>query len=338
MTINHIEERVTANYNAHVCIPPAHLAVEDFLLPRKWPAYRFMSPMQATMLFIKTYKNSYKQAVKAHIDRDIADRMTPKSTLKTSSNNAHFTQVWIARQLADSVGLPYDVYLNFCFYFATRVKRRFLPQPNQLVFTDKSERAWFMRMHKAWGENERKLALDRMDVMPEYFIDNDHGLPAQKAFRENLLELGNNSYTHFPTFIGKRVVSLRQLTADQCRLAFNAQSVDAAITSAESEVEDGMLIIHSYEEPETFGLLQSCLGLPAVDRAISDMCNMCSQADLCGRVRDEVASRLVANHGTEDPILAKKRANGRAYTAKSRAKAKAAKIAALAVPTTGAAS
>lgn len=66
-----------------------------------------------------------------------------------------------------------------------------------------------------------------MEVMAEYCIDNYRGLPAQKAFREELLASLRSSYTNVPTFIGKRVVSLRQLTAEECGAAFNVEIVDA---------------------------------------------------------------------------------------------------------------
>lgn len=336
MTIDYIKERITANYNAHVCIPRPHLADEVYLLTRKWPAYRFLAPTEATTLFIEAYKAARKDMVWRTIDRDTAERMTSKASLDTTTNNAHFTQMWRARMQADKMGLPYYFYLNFCFDFHALAKRRYAPQQNQLGFTSKSKASWEAKMQEAWGEDGRKLALDRMEVMAEYCIDNDNGLPAQKAFREELLDSLCNSCTNIPTFIGKRVISLRQLSADQCRSAFNAEIVDAAVANAKSDVGDGLLTIHSYDAPGTLGMLQSCLGLPAVDRATSDICNMCSQVNLCSTVRDEVTNRLMANHGTDDPIRAKQLTQGRAYTAKCRAKAEAAKLAPPARPASGA--
>jgi hypothetical protein len=332
MTNTHITSRVNSNYDAHTCIPIQHLAAEADLLLMKWPGYRFLSPVEATDLFIENYKEAYKMSFKRHIDKDAAEKMMPASKLKTSSNNAHYTQFWIARQCADTLCIPYELYLEFCFDFASRVTRRYLPQPNQLVFSDKSEEAWRAKLNEAWGQDELKTAFSRMAPMIEYCLENYRDLPAQNAFQKELLMMCKNSAAHFPTFFANRVISLRQLSAASCRSVFGTELVDAAVADAKSDIEDGRLSIHIYRDLETVSMMQACLGLPAIDRTASSVCQGCVQFELCTTVRKDVSQKLIATHGSEDPVGDQKRAKQRQYTAKSRAKAKMKGVSATAIP------
>ena len=171
-----------------------------------------------------------------------------------------------------------------------------------------------------------------MEPMIEYCLENYRDLPAQNAFQEELLTMCKNSAAHFPTFFANRVISLRQLSAASCRSVFGTELVDSSVANAKSDIEDGRLSIHVYRGLETASMMQACLGLPAVDRAVSIVCQECVQMELCTTVRKDVSQKLIATQGSEDPVGDMKRAKQRRYTAKSRATAKMKRVFATAIP------
>ena len=306
-------------------IPKCNLSIECDLMLSKWPLYRFMSPKQATDLFIEEYDKAYKESWAINQDRDEAAKMKPTAKLDTTNNNAKYTQMWQARQFADACGAPYDFYLRFCFEFAARRKRKYMPQPNQLSPNPKTEIAWNAEFAKA-SEDYKLVAFQRLVPMAQYCIAYRSALPAQTEFEKQLCELGRNPAMNSRIFISRRHVELQQLSDASCRDLFGDDVVDRALESAHSDVAAGIGEITTYDAPMPGEDWQACLGIADVEHASSLVCGSCGQQPVCLRVRDIVQKQVIVVTGCDDPLRSRRLANQRRDTAKSRAKKKQAEF------------
>jgi len=307
--------------HAVTTIPHKHRAVENELMLSKWPAYRFMSPMAATRMFHKAYVEGYKEQHRINMDRGEADKLKIGRKLDYTKNNAHLTQVWCARQLADELGMPYPAYIEFCFDFASRRKRNKPPQPNQLGPSEKSAVAWTAKMSEFWTNERRSVELARMDPLPEYYVGFGKGLPAQKKFRRELLDIGADMETLLGPFIASRVVVLGQLSEQECA-TLGVEAVARAVKDAHGEIESGMLEVHAYPTCSPKEMRQACFGLPGVDTTTSQICEFCTQKKGCTTVRDFITGKVVKATGVEDPVEEKRLASQRARTARCRSNKK----------------
>lgn len=78
-----------------------------------------------------------------------------------------------------------------------------------------------------------------------------------------------------------------------------------------------------YVEPAAEELWQSCFGVPGARDNAADPCRTCPQVDACSTISALVLRSVHLTTGTTDPIAARKRASGRARTAKHRASKRA---------------
>lgn len=93
---------------------------ERNLLTSKWFDYRFLSPLEATELFVEAYRAQYKIEFTREIDRSHADAVDGVRLEQLYNDPKMRTQIWRARQRADETGMPYDVYMQASFNFASR--------------------------------------------------------------------------------------------------------------------------------------------------------------------------------------------------------------------------
>ncbi len=305
----------------HKMIPGLVLALEAELLLTKWPAYRFLSPLDATLAFSRAYEDAYKDSVRINFDRDLALVTKPLAKLNAKTANSGFTQMWIARQHADLLGLPYPRYLEFCFDFLTRRNRHYLPRPNQLRPSSSNKVAWLCEFEKMWADG-RDLEFTRMEAMAEYCVDYDQVLPAQSDYRDLLLDIARCTSGSISTFAARRVVQRKELTWAMLLKVVDQEMLDRLQEGIKSDLEDGRLEIETFDEPEKSAFWQSCFGMCSVDSDAAESCGRCPQQVSCVAMNGLVARKLLAETGSSDPLLDRKREAQRRRTAKSRAKAK----------------
>lgn len=163
MSISHDVSILSAQRLKHLVeaacrIPRDVLAGEPHLLVRKWPEYAFMSPFQATFVFVQAYQAAFKASFRGNIDMNQSETVLGINHAKLRSTPGEFTRVWKARQRADAMGMKYDRYLAFAFGFATDRKRKMLPRPNQLHPNAKTEAAWSAKMKQYLDDHGHRFA------------------------------------------------------------------------------------------------------------------------------------------------------------------------------------
>lgn len=301
-------------------IPRDIRAREAELMARKWPAYRFLSPLETTRLFHAEYVNAYKAYYRNYIDRDAGDAIRIGTKLLLYQQNAPLTQVWKARQLADDLGLPYPDYMEFVFGFAAERRRQHAPQPNQLGPNGKTREAWVAKLEAFWTPERDCLALTRMDPMLQYATEHDRGLPAQRGFRQELVQSEAASGRALDSFIGRYVVSLRYLRLEACA-PLGEDAVASAFERVNQEPDASFYTEHSHERPGPESFLQSCFGLPGIE-ANDPACRGCPLHHLCTATRAVVTDRVRAETGVEEPVEERRKRKNRERVARHRARKK----------------
>jgi hypothetical protein len=305
MTHLKYEARINRLKRVVKVIPREHRAAEGVLMLRKWPAYRFLDPMEATGLFRETYVEAYKNAYKTNIDRERGEHIKIATGYQTWVRNSYLTQMWTARQAADMLSMPYDAYLEFAFTFALARGRKYLPQPNQLGPNKKTHDAWLGKLAEFWTGERRRLALIRMPPMAQYALHNDLGLPAQTRFRQDLVEAELGAGNPLDGFFARNVLALGYLLPEQCH-RLGAVAVSLATERAERSFDAGP---HEHERLGPDGLLQSCFGLPGAEDALAEKerafkppCESCPVRAACTDLRNKVVASVTAETGCAEPI------------------------------------
>lgn len=316
-----LKERLDELFQIARVIPREYTALEIELAARKWPAYRFLGPMEATRLFREAHENAYKGQHKVNADRDEAEKLKIGHKTPFHKNNDRLTQIWKARQFADSLGVPYPDYLEFCMDFASqRSRRRYLPQPNQLGPKGRSMKAWWDKFHEFWNHERKKIALNRMPAMIQYNERFRRGLPSQTEFVRDLLEIGAEVTSGgISAFVERYVVRLAYLTLSDCR-ELGAEQISSAHGQALEGVEQGWVELETYPPLKQHDLLQSCFGMPGAEKVNSMLCDHCYLRASCDRIQVATLRRVKKATGEVDPVAAKKRAAQRERTRRSRAR------------------
>lgn len=126
------------------------------LFDTKWWDYRTMHPTQATLYFHHVFKTIAPTYVSKYVDMDVAKGYEigiTRNDLRLSKL-ATIRAFWKARQIADAIGVPYDVYIkvalqhfydNYRMFATTKSGKQNLPYPSQMasaMITEKVIKEW----------------------------------------------------------------------------------------------------------------------------------------------------------------------------------------------------
>jgi hypothetical protein len=303
-------------------IRPASLALEASLMTLKWYDYRFMSPLDATLLFGALYQKQFQATIARVVDRRLAQNVRGIDMTKIMTNKRQLTALWNARQHADRLGIRYPEYLQFCFAFYTDVKRKALPRPNQLYFSEASEVAWLTKLMKFWPERVFE-GLAKVDDLPQYRFEAFENLPAQRGYRQFILDRAKGGTkrlrdTIIVHSVEKRQFPIRQfelLATDREHFRHELRSLrDYGKSFPFSSAPDVQMTKDQF--------WQSCFGVPHAYSAESDPCVSCPQSSGCERLAGRILELVVARHGTTDPVRQKERDATKERVGRCRAKKK----------------
>ncbi|MES0824930.1 hypothetical protein [Ruegeria sp. SCP11] len=315
MTMDEHKLRLNMLHRMLKLIPTRYRALEAEVMPTKWPEYRFLTPMDATKQFHRAYIEAYKNYYRENIDVIAASDIKIGFKLSYFKRSSDLTQLNNARLKADRIGLPYPAYLEFAFKFAAARKRKFPPQPNQLWPTEKAYDAWLTKIVEFWSDDRHGLELNRMKVMPQYAYFSYQGLPAQRQFRKEMLDLVSRGVYSIDGFVAKHVVERQYFRAVDCHF-LGEKAVECAERKAREDVANGFLRTVELKTPTSKKFYQSCFGVPGVVTSDNPICSTCTQRGDCELARQTVISKTLSETGFADPIAeADRRANRRRVNA-----------------------
>jgi len=176
-------------------IPVNLLAREAELFSTKHWDYRFLHPVQATQLFAHHYSQARKHAAERRIDIWVGRNMRGiKSDVIFDLPTRAITGFWKGRQMADSLGIPYDFYCEHVMLFADIARWDNLPTPVQTYSQHIPEHLRTTDFAVSMVEYIGSLWVDRMATMnayathKAYLVENFEGGPHQLAYLEFLID------------------------------------------------------------------------------------------------------------------------------------------------------
>lgn len=224
---------------------------------------------------------------------------------KASTRN--FTTMWRARQEADQFSIPYELYLEFCFAFAGRRKRRQVLQPNQCRPGQNSYETWFDRF-TLFLEDRASMELRRVADVPQYDVHHFRGLPAQVSFLDYMEAEMATSDRPWHDLIATWSLERGLFPLMRYRRLLGAD-LREAITRAKATVLSAQRASSPAVAEEQFR--QACYGLPGTSGQVEPLCRTCPQVQGCRTLADRVEQEVKRLTGHLDPVAARQREQGR---------------------------
>ncbi len=288
-------------------IPRERLGDENDVQRRKWFDYRFLPAAAATRLFSDTYVEVYREKWATYMDRDSAQLKQP---VPKAPGRREVNALWMARVVADELGVPYRFFIQASIDAAARRGCRHFPLPNQLYHT--------LALPVIVGKwRELRRARLQFSQEPIYLNENFQGLPEQIQHREwvigEIKAMGSSGYQ-----IEDAVNTLRILSEGDVRLAFGGER--------SFELQTASLSSNSASHVRGISI-RSCLGLTGPTSGDAT-CNDCGHMRACSGVAGKLDEIIVSKFGCNDPHKARKTRQTRERVRRHRAKKRDAKSAA----------
>lgn len=299
------------------------IARERDLLLMKWFDYRFLSPLEATELFIEAYRRQYKIAFAREVDRSRSGEVHGIRMDQFYGNAKLRTQAWRARQRADETGMTYDAYMQASFAFASRksivnddgkTRARMLLSVSQLHHPNSAAEAWDEFRTTFWSELLDNRVVE-MPVAAAFREELYEDLPAQLDFRQKWPRIAAASSSGMVGWMQHFSHVKRQIPFEEFRSVMSADRFQSERDKLDAEIR------HYGAEPEEMPLVnstttwQSCFGLITGDRSHAPTCASCPVTEQCRTMQRFVNTCLTSICGTTDPVGDEKRSKGRARQA-----------------------
>lgn len=300
-------------------------SVERELMTTKWFEYRFLPPLDATQLFATKYVEGLRRYVRANFDVELSEKVRGIPAGLPPKREPWFTQLWRARQRADSMCVPYDLVIDFGFHFASRRKRNWSPLPHQLFASGANGEAWH-GLFPSFVKDHMPIYLARLDD-DRYRSEHDRGLSPQVQFRDfmrNQLKANTGSWTRMIATIW---FENRYLPLEDCFALVPIDSRKSVREGLRSECSDALREPAPHVELADEDLDLSCFGVREAINLDAGACRECSLKSRCAETAETVAGILTKRTGSATPVRDADRKRNRTNVASCRAR-KAAKLAA----------
>ena len=152
-----------------------HREQEPKAMTTRWWDFRLYHPVQTTYLFAAMFDSMHKRWWHSFIETREAHKATTFEC-QDIFESRDMTSVWLARQSADLMGIPYDFVMNFAFNRAYERQFKAPMRPNQM-YGEEFERD----LLAAWLEHFSRVFV--LPVTPQFKHVNYRHQPLQNEFR-----------------------------------------------------------------------------------------------------------------------------------------------------------
>lgn len=193
------------------------LEFELGLFATKWFDYRHLTGVEATKLYIEAYGKVYKDIYAREIDYERAKHVKPFDVERILAGLANgdpkarriWKGCWRGRQVADFLGMPYDVYIDMAFTFRMRRwNQRHMPQPQHLFHEFDVE-----KIQAKWEELQQSTLYT--SEHPAYAVENYLGAAHQNDYHEWLIKQAMHRSN--PPYFLHRFIRAGQLTVEKVK-------------------------------------------------------------------------------------------------------------------------
>lgn len=251
-----------------------------------WVQYRYMTPLERTELFTKTYFNEYVSLIKKHFPDADASKKQPVDVEFVGNEAGVMSSLWSARLAADALGMPYDLYLRTVMeehIVKDRWKRP--PRPNQLYGKLDAP-----RVRGLLSDDEKLERLYGPEWDPQFKASEYRADPVQDAAREMLVELIDGS-DELAERLADYMCERRVLTLEGAEWLFGKKMVAKA-----QELSDNLPVTGPSDKKL---YVPACLGFP--DGSDDSPCANCPVMKQCIGFTDKVSEELIFATGSDDP-------------------------------------
>lgn len=289
------------------------LARERELLDTKWFDYRLMSPLDATITFINAFNTTYKRSWARAFDRKESERRHGLKPGLLPTDPATLTSVWKARQFADSLFAPYELFLDATFRLWLDAGHR-LPRPNQIYAPD-----WEKNItEKVEGRLfELYESTPQWSRLPQYRSDASVGTALRDqhvAWCMTQLKMRHGK----PYQIARAVYGLKLVPEEVASAEFGDELMERA--RAETLDAGSMVDPVASKKPQ---FMPSCAFLPQAFDPDAKPCQSCHHMDKCSDWAPRLSKLIEQKHGSDDPRRDRKREQVRLRVQKHRDKKRA---------------
>lgn len=152
---------------------------EIALFSTKWFDYRFLHPVRATYVFAHHYRAIYKRIFAEQFDHKRAEYVKgfKGDDLFVDASAVTVSGMWRARQHADAIGCPYEIYIEAAVNKVLRLNRSNMPFVTELY------QGWVLdAVQQVWAERQQgRLYVGQHDA---YLNENYAGLDVQNDHHE----------------------------------------------------------------------------------------------------------------------------------------------------------
>lgn len=275
-------------------IDPKTLEFEPGFFRTKWFDYRFLTPAEATELFADQYRELFRSFWRMHFDlreAHLKEGIAEKHIF--SGDRRSLAGIWVARQCADGLGVPYEYFIRYGLEHLMSGRSRRIPRPNQLF----DEQACNY-VDKKWQEaiaSRRFLSDD-----PRYLTVNFRGDPTQCDYRQWLLRL-----IKLRSRVGRR--DAIQAFCFEKGVLPREMAVDGFGEELVGEAEKESVATAPQSPSAEIDLRPGCFATPNAYRSDNRHCMACPFYQECGEAIPIVNSELRRVFGTTEPIKERKR-------------------------------
>ncbi|BCT91143.1 hypothetical protein LYSHEL_01670 [Lysobacter helvus] len=286
-------ERVIAELKLiRTWIERVDLELEPVVQETAWVQYRYMSPLDRTELFTQAYRAVYVEMIATHFPDDDPSKKNPIEAEFARNSFADMKCLWNARQMADMLGVPYDLYLRKVMEgLLVNGKWKRPPRPNQLIDDQTGP-----RLRGALDRDELMERLYGADWDPRFKATVYTGDPVQETALQMVVPIIRDADQ--PASVLAEYLCERQVIAwERAEELFGEQLVAEAMELSSRPALSGLA--------EGRPVTPACAGLPAVSD--SSPCTTCRVVDPCLLLAKRVREDLIASTGSDDPRAAGKR-------------------------------
>ncbi|GEM_PF-1730235 len=290
------QRRVAEGAFQRTYVAPELPAKEAALHQTRWIGHRYMTPLQATQQFNDAYLVAYRRVWARHFSATEAPGKQPIEASFAMNDLADMTSLWKARQHADELGMPYDL---FCEIIMERWivgrKAKQPPLPNQLC-SGKLFNAW-MRGHPTWAETSERLFLPDWDecFFVEPISDDPVYAAAMRMLHADVLYAKDR-----PARLARYLSVGGPLTEERAGTMFDPDLVRDAMALVGESADVGNA---------SGAYVPACIGNRTNERDAP--CHTCQFAVQCSALKRKVTRKLIAIGGSGNPRADRRRRQNR---------------------------
>ncbi len=307
-------QRIKDNFRTATRLSRTQVAIEAELNTTKWFDYRFLTPMQATELFSKSYAEKYRLKFGRNVDSSQASKTSGTRSHRWDSSSRELSSFWVARQFADSMGIPYDYFIEPAMQALMDIGYKRIPRPNQL-YAAKTRRLICTKAHEHWTEWTETARL-MWSELPQYHIDVFRGLPAQIAHQDWIVKQLKARHAR-PEHIGEMCFVNAVLCPDRAEEEFGSEKLERArmhvVDYRTAEMRAKIDVPDTDYKP-------GCYGVAGAMDPNAETCGACKELNACGKFASNLSRMVIQKCGTSDPVDDRRRRQQRDRTRRFREK------------------